>query len=930
MDLLERLRPRWRHADPVIRTAAVREMGPDDRERLAAIARDDADAGVRRAAVKRLDDPAVLDAVATADSDESVRHLASERARELRGAIACSERPLAECETALAQLTDDASLTAVAARAAHEAIRRAALGRIGTDRALRDVVRTAADASLGRAALDRIQDPAQLRAVAVSDCPPDLALLALERITDPGILLAVAESTTATKSVRRRARALLPADVTLAPAIGEKQARARQLELSTTVSGLRGAADLQRAAERVRAAQEEWDVLARAAEPRDDVARRFAVACAAVLDEAASLARRLAETDMAHARVADAEAAAVALCERVEALDGADALRALDAARAEWRRLGPLDAGLERRFASAADACAARHRNWLAHEGLRSAIEAVLGEGETLAEASSPPAPARWEALARRWASLDLTALPAAERTALQERFTAAGERFARRRQEAEERRQSEQEKNVRRLDELQGRLETLAGAESVDRAPARRALEAADAALADLGPLPPTERRAARRDRLSAARDALARTLGHIEELEDWRRWANTGAQEEIIQRVEALLESSDLAEMTRQLGRLQDDWARVATATPERSQTLWERFRTARDELRRRCDVYMAENLEKKRALCAQVADLGESTAWNETAALIKRLQGEWKEIGPVPGKHAKAIWTQFREPCDRFFARRNEYQGRLDAERAENARRKTALCEQAEALALSTDWDTTTTAMKRLQTQWKSTGPAPRAEGDALWARFRAACDRFFDRSRRRDELAQEESLAAATAVCARLDALADTLAADDAPSTDDVRQAIDETWAEWVKLDVATLEEARALAERLHAACTRIAAARPESLEGTRIAPGTTRGRREKLCAKLEELVPAAAPPPQQQTLQEMALALRERLATRTIATGATAATGPKQDVGRELARIETSWAHLGPPLDDDARALADRFEQARARVRAAQR
>src|SRR5262249_28531345 len=153
------------------------------------------------------------------------------------------------------------------------------------------------------------------------------------------------------------------------------------------------------------------------------------------------------------------------------------------------------------------------------------------------------------------------------------------------------------------------------------------------DAALADLGPLPGTERRADWTERLSEARDALLRRTREAEETEDWRRWANVAAQEELIGRVEALLESNDLLEGTRQLGRLQDEWAKVATASPDKSQTLWERFRTARNELRRRCDAYMAENLDKKRALCAQVVGVDASTTWNDTAELIKRLQTEWK---------------------------------------------------------------------------------------------------------------------------------------------------------------------------------------------------------------------------------------------------------------------------------------------------------
>src|SRR4029453_10011983 len=82
MDILARLRPRWRHPDPAVRLAAVREMRPDDRERLATIATSDADVRVRRAAIERLDDPELLARIATTDADPALRELAGERGPE--------------------------------------------------------------------------------------------------------------------------------------------------------------------------------------------------------------------------------------------------------------------------------------------------------------------------------------------------------------------------------------------------------------------------------------------------------------------------------------------------------------------------------------------------------------------------------------------------------------------------------------------------------------------------------------------------------------------------------------------------------------------------------------------------------------------------------------------------------------------------------
>ena len=45
-------------------------------------------------------------------------------------------------------------------------------------------------------------------------------------------------------------------------------------------------------------------------------------------------------------------------------------------------------------------------------------------------------------------------------------------------------------------------------------------------------------------------------------------------------------------------------------------------------------------------------------------------------------------------------------------------------------------STDWKETSDYLISLQKQWKEVGPVSRKKSDQVWARFRAACDHFFD--------------------------------------------------------------------------------------------------------------------------------------------------------------------------------------------------
>src|SRR5262245_16724718 len=456
MDLLARLRPGWRHPDPAVRLAAVRDMKPDDRERLATIATGDADVRVRRAAIERLDDPELLARIATADADHALRELAGERAREALVRIACSDATVGDCEAALARTTDAHGLAAIAVGAAHERVRQAALARVAGDRILRAVVRNAADPAIRRDALDRIQDDAILRSVVLGDGPRELAARALERLRDADALRAIASSRTVAKTLRERARELLAAHTGAPSVLGAREARARQLELCTTVHMLRSRHDVLEAAQRVRDAQREWDELARAAEPRADVAAQFAAACEAVLRDATSLARRQAELDHARDTLEQGLAVRTALCARVEALEGPDLDREVTEARRTWPSLEPLAgeqaAAVQRRFARACEDALTGHRARSSAETQRASLEQLVAEAEGLGSALQPPAATAWQALAERWQARARTG-DAAE--VLSRRFAAAQEKVQQRLQEAEEQRAALEQKNLRRLEAL-------------------------------------------------------------------------------------------------------------------------------------------------------------------------------------------------------------------------------------------------------------------------------------------------------------------------------------------------------------------------------------------------------------------------------------------------------------------------------------------
>src|ERR687897_3158679 len=212
MGILEKLRPqpRWKHGDPSVRAAAVYELGPDEADALRALAREDADARVRRAAVSRVDDPAILGEVVRTDPDDEVR---AEAIRGLAG-LAMEATDTGSAHAVLAQLVElgrTREIATAAKSAASAAVRGVAVDLLQDTKSLGSVSRHAADSATRLRALERLTDHEEIAAVATKSEHTDAAVAALERVTDAEALQGIAQrarSKVAARRARTRLRAL--------------------------------------------------------------------------------------------------------------------------------------------------------------------------------------------------------------------------------------------------------------------------------------------------------------------------------------------------------------------------------------------------------------------------------------------------------------------------------------------------------------------------------------------------------------------------------------------------------------------------------------------------------------------------------------------------------------------------------------------------
>jgi hypothetical protein len=941
MGILEKLRPqpRWKHADPGVRSAAVYELGPEEADALLALAREDADSRVRRAAVGRLSEVDVLGEIARTDPDEDVR---SEAIRGLAGLAAETKEPdrASEVVRQLLMLGRVKEVVVVARENTNPLVRGAVVDLIDDSKSLGSVSRHAQDGSTRLRALARLTDPEEILNVALKGEHTDSAVSALERIQDPAALSAIAQRGR-NKVAARRARTKLRVTEEAtqpshdAPVRMTAADKSRGTELLHQAEALVATSDPDEASASLAAVRLAWAEFQADVEVDEPIARQFDAASDAVreaIDERRREAAAERERQMALQRE---QADRLAIVLEIEELSGPGAADRIAELRVRWDGLPPMPseyaASLTRRFQDASRAFEDRERRRLLAEAAVGRLETLATELEQLLASEQPveDVVARWRGLRR---DADVLREHASANLVAAERLERAVAALEQKEVEYQQARSRQEQENLRRMQQFCRQVEALATAEPLTLKAGDRAMREIRATLEDRAPLPSKRDRQEIQARLEEARAKLAPRIQELRDADEWQRWANLQVQEEICREMETLKGEANLEVAGRRMRELQARWKQVALAPRAQGEAMWRRFKIAQDEVYARTSAFFAAqneeragNLVRKQALCERVEALAGSTDWVKTASEIQTLQAEWKTIGPVARGHEKAVWERFRRACDQFFTRRQEDLKHRKEEWSANLARKEALCVAAEEVADSTDWDQSAATLKQLQAEWKKIGPVRKSKSEAIWQRFRAACDRFFDRFKHRDQVELQEKAAVRETVIRELEALLPQESDQPVPAPENLYDTVHQARTKWQQAPELPRAVQQDLAARYHQAVARIVAAWPGAFAGTDLDPEATRKRMEKLLAKVEDLVSTHASRPANLSPTELlAQQLRERLAANTMSGGSRAAEAEDarwRAIEQEVRSAQAQWMRLGPVPPQVAGPLNERFQRA---------
>lgn len=265
-----------------------------------------------------------------------------------------------------------------------------------------------------------------------------------------------------------------------------------------------------------------------------------------------------------------------------------------------------------------------------------------------------------------------------------------------------------------------------------------------------EIGPVP-QDKKEEIWERFKAATDKInAIRRDHYSKIQDEQN-ANLETKTALCEKAEELISEEYNSvnvwqKKSEELSELFKIWKTVGPAGKKQNEDIWNRFKTAMDTFFAQKKNFFStlkdrqtENLERKINLCIEAEGLQESTEWKKATERFKKIQEEWKTIGPVPKRHSDKVWKRFRTACDTFFGRKAEHFSGMKEEENANLVAKQALIETIKNFELKPSRSENMEAIKALQKQWIEIGHVPMKMKDTINSEYRQAVDALFDKMR-----------------------------------------------------------------------------------------------------------------------------------------------------------------------------------------------
>jgi len=213
------------------------------------------------------------------------------------------------------------------------------------------------------------------------------------------------------------------------------------------------------------------------------------------------------------------------------------------------------------------------------------------------------------------------------------------------------------------------------------------------------------------------------------------------------ICKKAEALMKETSLKKMHLQLQELHEHWKNVGPVKRELREDLWEQFQTISKALNKKRNDYFlekkqhdAKKLDDKNKICSEIdsitiENINSHKEWQLATNQCIEFAEKWKSLGRLSKENNKIAWKSLRASLNNFYNKKKTFYKQKKEDSKQVLANKLTICEKAEALQTSNDWQETGKKFMQLQTDWKNSGFIPASQSNDIWTRFKKACDTFF---------------------------------------------------------------------------------------------------------------------------------------------------------------------------------------------------
>ena len=380
--------------------------------------------------------------------------------------------------------------------------------------------------------------------------------------------------------------------------------------------------------------------------------------------------------------------------------------------------------------------------NLAAKQAILEELKQIIASDESLKKTYDD-----FRALQERWK--EIGPVPPAENSNLWNTYHFLVEKFFDKVRIGRELRDLDMKKNLDAKIELCEKAEELLDEKSMTKS--FKALQKLHDDWKEIGPVP-QDKKDEIWERFKAASDKINQIRReHYAKLQEGQS-ANLEAKKALCEKAEAVVNEeynsmSAWQKKSTELSEIFKVWKTIGPAGKKDNEEIWARFKSSMDSFFAKKKEFFAslkdkqtENLERKTQLCIEAKGLMDSSDWRKTAEQLKKLQEEWKTIGPVSKRQTDKIWKRFRTACDTFFNRKNEHFSGLKGEEDANLAAKKALLEEIKAFELGTNRNENMDAIKAFQKRWIEIGHVPFKQKEAINKEYRELIDGIFDTMRK----------------------------------------------------------------------------------------------------------------------------------------------------------------------------------------------